>query len=286
MIVSHRLSIAILSAGALLGTVFLMSGCCDPVGCGGTDRDFPFPLEVGNRWEYDTVLHISDPLYPLGGHGPLDGITFYSDCTLEVSRTDSLSPTEDAYVLLETVIQDTFFSERERWYSNRPDGLFFHAYQPGTSVVAPKPRSGFARPFSLRGLMELDEAGTGPSIWDPDSLIYEDPPLRAFPYPPQRGYEWMYRPPGDPWHINKRITGTARIRVPAGLFDCYEVQWLMDFHEDGHWDNNIVMFDYVAPEGLIRRSSYHWLWLTDVNGDTLGMYEAWESSELVGLHLE
>ena len=285
---NSRLVAAVLLTCALSGIVLGLPGCCDPVSCEDAALEFPFPLVVGNRWEYESVLHISVPLYPLGPRGSRDGITYTSECILEVIRVDSLSPTQGAYVLLETVIQDTSVSERERWYTNEPDGLYLQAYQPGTWVVAPKPNAdfGFVRPFLLQGLMELQVLGQGPDVWDPDSLIYEVPPLKVFPYPPQPGYEWMYRPPGDPWHINKRILGTTEIEVPAGRFECYEVQWLSDFHEDGQWDDNLVMFDYVAPEGLVRRSMYHWLWLITENGDTLGMYQAWETSELMRVHLE
>jgi hypothetical protein len=117
------------------------------------------------------------------------------------------------------------------------------------------------------------------------SLIYEDPPLRALPYPPIVGYEWMWRPPHDPWHIDKRITGTAHVAVPAGDFDCYVIQWLVDFHEDGQWDDDLVMFDYVAAEGLVRRSFYTWGWAVGEYGDTLGFMQSTEESELTSLEL-
>jgi len=289
------------SSGARRATVFSsvlisitlgLCGCCDPVSCDSEGGEFSYPLAVGDRWEYSREVWITFPRCLLGDQGALDEITYYSDCIIEVVRTDSLSPTEDAYVLLETVIQDTLLSERERWYTNEPDGLYFHAYQPGTFAVSPKVRPG-ALPASAAvwqlasaGIMELVGTGEHSHVWDPDSLIYEDPPLRTLPYPPERGYEWLYREPGNPWHINKRITGTAEIEVPAGRFDCYEIQWLSDFHADGQWDDDLVMFDYVAKEGLVLRSVYQWVWMVNEYGDTLGLYQMRERAELTSVELE
>lgn len=292
MTVSSRVGRAIAVSGVLVSIALALCGCCDPVSCDSEDGEFSYPLAVGNRWEYSREVWISFPRSLPRPQGALDEITYYSDCIIEVVRTDSLSPTQDAYVLLETVIQDTLLSERERWYTNELDGLYFHAYQPGTFAVSPKVRPGDAPTpaeawqLAPAGIMELVGLTGQPHAWDPDSLIYEDPPLRTLPYPPERGYEWLYREPGNPWHINKRITGTAQIEVPAGSFDCYEIQWLSDFHADGQWDDDLVMFDYVSREGLVLRSLYQWIWIVSEYGDTLGLYQMRERAELTRVDLE
>lgn len=278
--------VAAVAAGLALG------GCCDSTGPDDADRDFPYPLDIGNRWEYRREIWISDPMPPFRRGAALMDTTFESACVVEVVRSDSLSSSvADARVLHETLTEGTSSYERDLWYANESDGLYFCAYQPGVSAAAPKPMPGVrfvvgGRHFdSVWRVAEFLELGRLAGARDPDSLIIEDPPLRAFPYPPQQGYEWMYREPGSPWHINKRITGTAHLAVPGGEFDCHEVRWLVDFHDDGQWDDDIVLFDYIAPEGLVRRSLYTWLWIVTEGGDTLGLYQMREQTDLTRVEL-
>lgn len=268
-----------------------LAGCGDTE-CDDGDGEFRYPLEVGNRWEYRHELHLSvTPIAPLGEPARIDTATFLSECSIEVARIDSLSSSVDAYVLHQVVEQDSTTFNSEQWYTNEPDGLYMHAYRPGASFVAPKATRGSAVIVGgvsfadIRDVPGFVEGARSSPAWDPDSLILEDPPLCALPYPPLVGYEWMCRPPGSPWHIDKRIVGTARVAAPAGTFECYVIQWLVDFHEDGQWDDDLVMFDYVASEGLVRRSFYTWGWMTDEHGDTLGFLQSREESELTSLRL-
>ena len=251
------------SRAALLITVIL-AGCSTsgPSESGG--GRFTYPLGTGDRWEYVREF-VTPTTFDSLGVVVID--TLYSTCSTEITGIDTLDHWIETSVLHETIVEDSgHVYEHDTYYGNRDDGLYMYAYQPGSSFVSPKPSTRERLIFkgmvfgSARELLRYFERGIWNAFARDDSLFYEDPPVRCLEYPMRVGGRWTYRETGNPWAIDKRVTGVETVSVPAGEFSCYEVEWLIDFDDDGEWDEDIDLVDHVSEEGLIRR----WLYFSDI----------------------
>ena len=264
----------------------LVGGCSNPSDPEWAP-DYRYPLELGRSWEYTRVFTVE----PSDSLSAVPSDTAYCYCTAEVVRLDTLSMRVDAYVLRETGVEDTVASwDLETFYRNDSDGLYMLAYEPGASLVNPKPQGRAQILFKGMYFSSVREiashvVGIAECMGErPDSLIYEDPPVRALKYPLRVGSSWNYRQTGNPWRIDKEVTGTEQVDVPAGSFDCFVVKWSIDISDDGEWDNEIEFIDYIATEGLIRR----WLAFSDMiaigpEGDTLGVCHSSDDSQLTSM---
>ena len=116
----------------------------------------------------------------------------------------------------------------------------------------------------------------------PDSIYHENPPLKVLPYPIGRGLRWEYRSIENEFRIDKRVTGRETITCPAGVYECYKVQWLYDYDGDGEWNSDLQAFDYISESGLIKRSftfvDMDW---TDASGESLGTCDSIDKYLLV-----
>ncbi len=70
--------------------------------------------------------------------------------------------------------------------------------------------------------------------------------------------------------------------MPAGDFGCFVVRWLEDTDNDGSFNDNLVFYDYIAEEGLIRRSILMAnVLVIDEHGNELGFIDITDEYELV-----
>jgi len=267
----------------------LAAGCTGTTDPGGAPY-VEFPLEIGRSWDYVRTFTVesSDTLDAV----PADTATAY--CTEEIVRLDTLSMRTDAYVLREVGIEDSATSwDLESYYRSERDGLYLLAYEPGATLVNPRPHG---RPrFLFKGMTfasvrEITSYVTGAvehAGGRPDTLYYEDPPVRTLRYPLRVGASWNFRQPGQPWRIDKEVTGTREVDVPAGAFDCLVVEWFIDIGDDGQWDDDIEFIDYFAPEGLIRRRLvFSDMIAVDPEGDTLGVFHSVDDAQLTAYSVD
>ena len=49
------------------------------------------------------------------------------------------------------------------------------------------------------------------------------------------------------------VIGEEEITVPAGAFECMKVKWLYDIDNDGEWDSDLFIEDYIGDVGLVKR---------------------------------
>ncbi|MFQ6618789.1 MAG: hypothetical protein ACE5QV_08895, partial [Fidelibacterota bacterium] len=70
-------------------------------------------------------------------------------------------------------------------------------------------------------------------------------------------------------------------------FYCFKIQRLFDFDNDGEWDNDIELFDYISDKGLIKRYFFlKDLIVTNERGDPIGKMDGKIVSQLIDFHLE
>ena len=83
-------------------------------------------------------------------------------------------------------------------------------------------------------------------------VTLEDPPVVTLQYPLEPGSHWQMRAEGEPFRIDKEVVGRTEVEVPAGRFDCYVVQWT--YPGSPSLDEQVEFYDYIAAEGLVKRS--------------------------------
>jgi len=280
-------------AACVVMLLLAAAGCTDSASGPDDERDYTFPLHEGDSWEY--AYRMTFPVFAGARDAVID--TLYAHYWLEVAQRETLADSIGCYRLAETALYDTVnYGEASYYYDNEADGLYSYAYEGlfASLGVAPKPSPGTRM---VIGGLEYSAvraalarcAGFPAMPGRPDSLIFEDPPVRCLAYPLTVGREWVYRQPGAPWAINKRVLAVEQVEVPAGTFECYAVRWLIDFWEPhGEWDDDIEWVDYFSDSGLVRRTiMYYDVVVTSPDDpvpiDTLDL---WEEAVLTDAQVE
>ena len=278
-----------------LTIAILLAGCShdsDSLMGRGADTEFCYPLQLGNLWEYDREFRSLNYRTPGGDTVAGDTTVYRSHSTVEIVRVDALVPLTNAFVLSEIAVgSDNSIFTGEAYYFNHTDGLYLYAHKGFTSAApkVPSQRRILFKGFyfnSAREVINFIERRAFSSA-PFDSLIYEKKPLKVYPYPIWIDLQWNYRPANDPWRVDKRVTGKQSVSVPAGEFECYRIQWLIDLDDDGEWDEDIEFFDYVSSSGLTQQTLLvrDMMW-TDAGGWPLGMFDAMDEYKLTNVVLK
>ncbi len=225
----------------------------------GENESFVYPLQTGKKWEYKrTFTHFNFRPDSLQNIRKNDS-TITSTVAIRVVGKAMLRDSVQTILLRETLTDSTMMVVDDSYYANLDDGLYFYAYH-GPGYVIPKSainRKIFfkGRYFnSIREITSFITKAIPENHGLADSIIYEIPPLQSLKYPLAKGSQWTYRQPGKPWHIDKKVQSFEKVTVDAGGFVCYKIQWLYDMDHNGHWDEDIVFYDYVSQCGLVKRS--------------------------------
>ena len=220
---------------------------------------FVYPVEIGYRWMYTRMLSEANVrLFSSKARSALDTTASYA-VTIEIARRETIHDSIETHVFQEILTDEsgqTF--ESETYYANLDSGLYLFAHC-GPGRVIPKSGNGVQIYYkgmffpSVYALISTFKALFIGSACLEDSLTYEIPPLRSIAYPLEVGSQWTYRYPGEPCRMDKKVVGRGIEVVPAGELECYQIQWLLDMDRDGEWDDDIIFYDYIADNGLVKR---------------------------------
>lgn len=239
----------------------------------GSLSSITYPVEIGRRWEYR--------------HEHIALSTERGYFQIEVVDTNSSWPVGLVYEFEETLfdLDEVTISTSTAWYHAANDGLYLAGYDgdghiiPSATAVAYRYRFGGREFTSVSELLGMVE-GTSAAL-SPREIIVEDPPKLVLEYPIAVGAEWVFRI-DNPWRIEKSVTGYEIIDVPAGRFGCFVVRWLEDTNDDGLFNDNVEFYDYIAEEGLIKRSILMTnVLVIDEHGNELGFIDITDEYELV-----
>ena len=217
---------------------------------------FIYPVRTGNQWEYRRSLFFR----PLSDETSMAADTVFTESIIKVNPPVMLPGSIQTFPFEERINDNGRLFTSESYYANSQKGLYLYAYryaQGGTLI--PKKKAGQKIFFKDQIFDDMSEIALYLTQSIPfqhimsDSIIYENPPLLALKYPLTINQKWTYRKPGHPWHIEKEIVAEEEIKVPAGSFVCFKIQWLMDIKNDLVRDDDIVFYDYVCEKGLIKR---------------------------------
>ena len=263
-----------------------------------TRAGFFYPLAVGNRWEYAGWLILFN-FQPAGLANYRYPDTMYKNSIVEITRLERLLGSVPIHVFHETVVvegltpgNDTFHTDH--YFAGTEDGLYYYGSS-GTVVTGAVPlkiRPGEFISFkgrrfdSVKEILDLLSASVQ-AFEKIEVSANDEYPLKSLQYPLEVGSQWVYRGPRDFWLIHKRVTDWQSIDVPAGDFDCFEIQWLYDMDEDSQWDDDIEVFDYISGIGLVKRSiTIRGLVMLDYDLDTLGTFDITDEFFMTGYQVE
>ena len=193
-------------------------------------QNFIFPLETGNSWGYETQITFSsaDTNY-----------TEFIISFMKISGEETLSNSAITKIVYykDSSINGSIF-ENTQYYSNQSDGLYLHAYILGSGPrVFLKAANHYKYLFHGKLYDNINEIkfkvfngffNFGINRYD--SLIIEQVPLKTIAYPIRIGDEWVYRSTGNPFGINKKVSGKELIETPAGKFQCIKVEFFHDIN--------------------------------------------------------
>lgn len=235
-----------------IGLIILLSflGCDSDTNI--VEDQFTYPLSVGNRWDYrrDYIE------YMFTNSSRADTLTTVSgsdSCSISVVQNIVL---RDSIATVQLIGQDYVNGDTSvglYFYQSRDTGLFEIAYQDPGLIVLPKPGGVgflFTEPLMsqyFRKMIGLQIADLAKSA-GANELYFEDPPVFVLKYPLEVGSQWIYRLENHPWRIDKAVIGDTTVQVSAGTFDCYKIRLSYEFSA-----TNVIIDDYIAKEGLIRR---------------------------------
>lgn len=216
-----------ISSLALLAALCLAQrSCSDDDGPG----QFRYPLKDGAQWYYTRE--------PTAIRDSASYVMYSFTTVVSVGDLRSFWPNDTARAF-----------DIAQFLQNRAEGLYSIA-NCGTPPFATPKRSAFSF---------LDDATISALAFADviahvscDSFPIEgahDRPL-VLPYPIRIGQDWQYRLVEElGWEIRKVIRGWSDLRVDAGQFKAYQIQW---YHIGG--PRNVEITDDIAAHGLVRRT--------------------------------
>lgn len=282
----------------LIATIFLSILLLSLLSCsnkdnpaGYNDNNFIYPIKIGNKWEYfreysrfnfrPDTLDVSQVLD--------DTVT--STVIISIARKETIFDSIQTYVFHEILTEEgdqTF--EDESYYNNLAGGLYLYAYRGAGWVI---PKSNVSRKIlfkgryfnSIREVTSFIEKALPNKFAISDTLIYEIPPIQSIKYPLETGSQWIIRQSGNPWRMDKKVLGKETVKVPAGDFNCWKIQWLYDIDKNGEWDNDIIFYDYICSEGLICRYIFFkdMEWRGEYN-ELIGLFDGKDESVLTSIN--
>ncbi len=246
----------------ILGLIFITQTSCIFDSNDSDDEAFNYPLTIGNSWQYQRTLY--SYIKPDSGFTDeyIDTALYESTMNAEVARKVELNNGIQAYQITGVVKENFGSFVVDYYYSNKTDGLYLYAHR-NSAMHLPKKTQGKKYTFNGRHFSSLQELSAyvqqysgvnfGLSKSSSDSLLYEEPPVKTLAYPMEIGTEWTYRKDNNPWRMDKRVTDLVNLELDCGTFDCYEIRYLYDLNDDGNWDNDIWILDFIGKKGLVKR---------------------------------
>ncbi len=258
--------LVLLSAG-------LLFTCSEDKITGPSRDDFRYPLKAGNTWHYDRRLTLTFTM--TSGVRPPE--VEQAEVRVVVEGEEQLADSTPAFRLVEQTESGDWLNSAI--YQNRADGLYIVSGSDDPSSL-PKNSPDF---FEMRLTQHPPADFAVYALLASPFVLFniESDDRLALKYPLKTGTEWIYTEKNRPRRVNKKVIGEANVQTDTGTFKTVKVQWIVDFNGDGEFDDTIEYFDYIANEGLVKRSFLiKKLPVVDDEGGNIGSYSYHEESIL------
>jgi hypothetical protein len=228
---------------------------------GLSEIEMHYPMHIGNSWDYARTVKLVN----VTADSIPDELVWAVDTSLAsawLSGKEVLNDTLETFVLK---ISGNYTNRvSEHYYLEKDDGLYIVAYKNAGAApfILPKKSQRFHIKFKERIFnniyeilreLEIKNQPALSKISD-DSLIFEISPVLTLKYPIYITSHWTYR--NSPWRIDKRVQDRVTVSAAGEKFDCYQIKWIYDIDDNGKWDDDLFIYDYVAEQGLIQRDIF------------------------------
>jgi len=249
------------------------------IGCEKAELPFRYPLAIGNHWEYKrNIEHWNIPDGQVVED--IDTARYTFPVTANITGKTRLKGGKEAYVFESVEIEGPDIFKTTNFYGENDDGMYLYGYILGGNAAGLPKRMAvlnegqkilFKRRYfnDFRQILAwlqhpLPALGKGLE----DSIYYEVRPPEVLHYPLETDQSWTFR--RGPWRIDKLVEGRVQLKAPAGSYRCHKIRWLYDLDGDGDWDDDIFIYDFIAPVGLVRREIVAEGIMTDEMGQPRG----------------
>jgi hypothetical protein len=227
-------------------TIALLTAACGDRDSVNPDPILSYPMEVGTEWVYSREFIIN---------------YYESEASDRITGWDSSRQEIRVWIEKDTVLQDTIqllqfisldpvsLENSKEYYRVEKQGLTKYAYEnPGMIVFAKKSSTVPAAFFNavLSNILSMPDAAGA------DLYFYSTPRL-SLKLPLERNSKWAYLNPSGPGsaQIDKEVTGTSRVKIPGGSFDCFRITYT--YTNVSPEFVQATRNDWVSKEGLIKR---------------------------------
>jgi hypothetical protein len=201
---------------------------------------------------------------------------------ITVEAEDQVDDSTRAFRLMELTQDGDLINNA--YYQNRSDGLYIVS---GSDDPSSLPKNSHA--LSNAGILDMNTADLKTfSLFNPHFGKPNSSSVRcALKYPLKAGTEWSYTEKNRPRRVNKKVIGETTVQTNTGSFKAVQVQWIVDFDGDDEFDDIIEYYDYIANEGLVKRSFLiKKLPVVDDDGGNIGSYDYLDESLLSSVTLK
>lgn len=233
--------------------VLIIQSCKDSSNPGfQINENFVYPLKIGNKWNYHDSSIFTNPR-PDSIQGLLND--YFYDVEVSVTK-DTVLNSILVKEMFEKMVGMIETSESYGYYANTQDGLIKYAYTSGGYLGLPKTNKSIQLLFkgsyysSITELIKAIEIKTANLKSLYDSLYYFQPPRVIYKYPIVENTEWVFS--GNDILINKQYVGKTILQTNLGNMECYKIKWKYDFDNDGNWDEDFVVYEYVNSKGKLK----------------------------------
>ena len=250
--------------------VGLFAGCTKSSTGPGSDINLVnrYPTGVGSTWSYHHTSTFDNfrPSFPGATYTP-DSIvgTVTVTVTKPVRLASGSGVPGDSITTFEfqqteqTTLPPSVNMVGYQYFNSDSIGLHLHGYRGGGGLAGPRAVPEGAQlvinGVHFRSVRELIDAVLLPTEGSNiDSIVREIPPLLTLQFPLILGNSWIFRETGHPWGIRKTVLSDTELTLSGTSYHCYIVRWIYDMDNNGVPDQNIWIDDYIAEEGLLRRT--------------------------------
>jgi len=259
--------IKIYTTAFLCSAILILSSCSDdntvnnhiqPV----DSSTFIYPFTIGSTWNYTTSFTFFD-IHP-------DSILHYfhneyGSGTMSILY-DTVINGVTARCFNDLYTQNSLVYNSRKYYVQSDTALLVFAYRlSGSSYIFPRNSHNLYFSHCGRRSRSINELFF--NIGNPllnaasDTLIIENPPVRALIYPIRSNTEWFYRYP----YIVRRYTHFENLNISNQAISCMKTQL------DWSSENSDEFYDYFSKVGKMKSDYFLYdVIVTNEFGDTLG----------------